>query len=32
MAIYHDIEEICYGPECGFPEIMRYFCALDINY
>ena len=27
MAIYHDIEEICYGPECGMPEVARVlFC------
>jgi hypothetical protein len=28
MAIYHDIEEICYGPESGFPEIMRVFLCI----
>ena len=31
MAIYHDIEEICYGPECGFPGIMRVFLCIKHN-
>lgn len=28
MAIYHDIEEMCYGPESGMPEIMRVFLCI----
>lgn len=28
MAIYHDIEEICYGPECGMPANARVFMCI----
>lgn len=28
MAIYHDIEEICYGPLCGMPAIARVFLCI----
>lgn len=28
MAIYHDVEEICYGPACGLPANARVFMCI----
>lgn len=28
MAIYHDVEEICYGPKCGMPANARVFMCI----